>query len=188
MDGGSARAISLSLSTSATTTTTTNTLQSTLSHINLYPTLSSIHIFAYLTFETRPLPAPHERCPPLSLPSSETLPLNLPEPPNLPTHLQRPEFSSAYRGSHSTTSAPQVPIPTDTPGIPPEASGSRRTRLEHLVVTPAGVKHAADFMLISVPRRNHVQISFAVSPSQSVRGRIWLQIGPQAPLATDLAE
>jgi hypothetical protein len=51
-------ALSLDLRPSATTTTTTtNTLQSTLSHINLYPTLSSIHIFAYLTFETRPLPA-----------------------------------------------------------------------------------------------------------------------------------
>ncbi|KAJ7830060.1 hypothetical protein B0H14DRAFT_3465100 [Mycena olivaceomarginata] len=49
-------ALSLDLRPSATTTTTTttNTLQSTLSHTNLYPTLSSIHIFAY---QTRPLPA-----------------------------------------------------------------------------------------------------------------------------------
>ncbi|KAJ7850024.1 hypothetical protein B0H14DRAFT_3866718 [Mycena olivaceomarginata] len=46
-------ALSLDLRPSATTTT----LQSTLSHINLYPTLSSIHIFAYFAFETPPLPA-----------------------------------------------------------------------------------------------------------------------------------
>ncbi|KAJ7830052.1 hypothetical protein B0H14DRAFT_1199557 [Mycena olivaceomarginata] len=121
--------------------------------------------FAYFTFETRPLPArfiannrdirAHERCPPLSLPfkplpSSETL-RNLPTSQhicngqNLAPHIEAPIRQRRHRKSL---------LPQIRALVLLESRQKHPDRAvpdwEHLVVTPAGVKPAADFVLISV--------------------------------------